>query len=50
MAMAAAMLLLQARDDGALLAELPEALRPASIDVACAVQDAVNRQLGPIAG
>jgi 2-keto-4-pentenoate hydratase len=46
----AARLLLQARAGGPPLDALPENLRPATIEQAYAIQDAVNRQLGRIAG
>jgi 2-keto-4-pentenoate hydratase len=46
----AAGLLLQARAGGPPLEDLPEDLRPTTVEQAYAIQDAVNRQLGRIAG
>jgi 2-keto-4-pentenoate hydratase len=48
--MRAAALLLEARRTGRGAIDLPADCRPRSNDEACAIQDAVARQLGPIAG
>lgn len=49
-AMQAALLLVEARRGGHRLADLPEGLRPTTIEQAYAIQDATIQQLGPIGG
>jgi 2-keto-4-pentenoate hydratase len=46
----AALLLVGARQGGHRLADLPEDVRPATIEDAYAIQDAANRHLGPVGG